>query len=116
MYKVIYFNLIYIFIYNLLCNFTDNLNYLEDDKSKSKLIHLKAFNGINKIPDNNGNDGQLSNDDIDNIKPKNEELPESVRKGVCKWYNIKKGFGFITPSGGGKDVFVHQVKYNSCKV
>jgi CspA family cold shock protein len=33
--------------------------------------------------------------------------PSTTMEGAVKWFEVEKGYGFISPDGGGKDVFIH---------
>jgi len=36
-----------------------------------------------------------------------------MQHGTVKWFNAEKGFGFIEPSDGGQDIFVHRSKVSA---
>jgi cold shock protein len=42
-----------------------------------------------------------------NRAPGGQDREKAMPTGTVKWFNSTKGYGFIAPDDGGKDVFVH---------
>src|ERR1700691_1649902 len=56
----------------------------------------------------------LNVDDSTAVAPRDDQgidrrpaRPSTTLEGAVKWFEPEKGYGFISPDGGGKDVFIH---------
>lgn len=56
-----------------------------------------------------GNTPPRSEDEVKMTKEEMEAVSGQEWSGICKWFNVARGFGFLTPDNINHDVFVHQV-------
>jgi CspA family cold shock protein len=44
---------------------------------------------------------------LNTLETARESVPTTLARGVVKWFNAVKGYGFLTPSDGQGDIFIH---------
>jgi len=55
----------------------------------------------------NGGNAQGDSQSFNGTAVETVDENDDREQGTVKWFNVSKGFGFITPDEGGNDVFVH---------
>jgi len=83
--------------------------HVEDEAGKKALFELTSNQAL-LLADTL--DKLLADEEEEQRPPASPPQQASVgapeRLGTVKWYNATKGFGFVTPDGGGQEVFLHR--------